>query len=75
VKIHLPHRALSIPSTPVSHSETSLSVSTSSTEDIGLNVQVVRPSTLSPTIPSFSIDTTSAKGQPHPLVADNGKHY
>lgn len=74
VKIGLPHRTLSTPSTPVSHGGGPLSKPSSFTKDAGPDVQMVHRSVLVPSSPSPFVDATSGRGQPWPLVANNGKY-
>ena len=69
VKIHLPRRALSIRSTPVSDTKTPTSISPSPTGR-ELLVQVAQHSTTSPTSPSSSAGATPTQRKPLSLVTD-----
>ena len=76
MKIQLPRRALSTPSTPVSSSETSPSTPPSSIDDSGPDIQIAQPSTLGSATPPSSVGvTTPTTGKLLSLVADNSKHH
>ena len=70
VKIHLPRRALSIHSTPVSDTKTSPPISPSPTNGRELLVQVAQHPTTSPASPSPSAGATPTQREPLPLVTD-----
>ena len=70
MKIHLPRRALSIHSTPVSDTKTSPPISPSPTNGRELLVQVAQHPTTSPASLSPSAGATPTQREPLPLVTD-----